>query len=478
MISKTTEILDKALRDPVLFVKYILASLPFELSGRQKHVLRTFYSGSYYEALWIFGRKSGKDVLAAIVNLKEMTHDLQLENPQRHYKMPARKTKIWYMNIAPTKDQAENILFDYICSFAEDSWYLSEFIEKQTTNELHFVNDLIIRAQGSSARAGLGYAIRVLNLDEIGHFVDTKTGNASGTQVYNRLVPNTLPFKKNRRIISISSPAAKSGILWDLHEKVLEGKAKWIHMDRAPTWEMNPEYPFDPITKTGCDFLVDRYNLDPYFFWMEYGAEFADVINPFFVPKKIDACCTGEMLDVLNTRDKHTPRAVTLDPATKGDRYSLAMGHVDRHGKPIVDYVTYWEGDIENPVLISEVEAFVDMLHENFWIYDVALDQHQSASTIQRKKRKWRVRETVFSGPYNMEIYQNLFELTNIENIVLPNYRPLKIEMKMLQRKEFANRFKVEAATGYHDDLPDTVANLAYILTVKPKGKGRMARAW
>mgnify|MGYP001118820711 CR=1 FL=1 len=101
--------------------------------------------------------------------------------------------KLYSMNIAPKEDIAVNVTLRYIKGLAYESWYLCEYIKDDRRNELEFDCNIVARAQGSSSRAGRGYAIFNLILDEAASFMDTR-GNLSGTQVLNAYVPRLAPF--------------------------------------------------------------------------------------------------------------------------------------------------------------------------------------------------------------------------------------------------------------------------------------------
>ncbi|NVM20574.1 MAG: hypothetical protein HWN68_02200 [Desulfobacterales bacterium] len=233
---------------------------------------------------------------------------------------------------------------------------------------------------------------------------------------------------------------------------------------QAPTWQMNPT-----ITRES---LQEEFDKDSAFAMMEWGAEFADVVDAFFISDKVVACVDKKRPNILPHASSRTRYVVTLDPGLKGNAYALAMGHFEKP-KVIADYLRLWQGTRENPVQIVEVEDFLLGLNRKYRIVDNALDQHQSAATIQRLQKKIHIRETVFTASYNVEIYQCLLELVNMGHFRAPVYEPLTTEMKFLQRIQLSNRFRVEPAQGYTADLADCVANLSYILVVEhEKGGG------
>ena len=82
-----------------------------------------------------------------------------------------------------------------------------------------------------------------------------------------------------------------------------------------------------------------------------------------------------------------------MDPGVVHDRYALVMCHWDRFRKRVVeDYLHVWQGSRRKPVKIAEVEAHIVQLNSRYLVVVNALDQHQSASTIQRLTDPWEVR--------------------------------------------------------------------------------------
>ncbi|NVM20575.1 MAG: hypothetical protein HWN68_02205 [Desulfobacterales bacterium] len=227
---------------PMAFTKYIL-DMPYEFSPNQKCVLMDFYGfpfpcpfneecwrcnitpvSLYDELVLVMGRKSAKTEMSADATLFEVYKLLQIKEPRKYYRLA--KKNIYAMNVATNRDQAIDVTFDAILTLAESSWYLEECIVdvREKGGELEFYKNIIALAHSSSARGGRGYQCIVIIFDEIGHYIDTKTGNQSGTMVYNALKPNVKPFKwrGDGKVINISSPAGRQGILWENYWYVMQ----------------------------------------------------------------------------------------------------------------------------------------------------------------------------------------------------------------------------------------------------------------
>jgi len=384
------EILAEAYKVPLMFVKAILPHLPLELSPNQVKILETFYDPEkfYTELLLACGRKSGKTMLVAIIVLYEVYKLLLTPDLHKKYNL-IPDSNIYIMVVATSREQALGVTFQYIRALAEGSWYLSDYIVNITSEEIEFAKHIKIRCQASSSRSGRGFPTWMNVYDELA-WMQTSGGNAAGDQVYDALQPNLKLFRGDGKTVCISSPAGMDGIFWKLFTTgdpidVMQpqedhGKQKWRALFQLPTWLMNPTLPRNH-PELEKEFLADPDNFE-----MEYGAMFANVVNPALHITQIMACATGKMIDI-DKPEKTIPRVVILDPATVGNRYAVTMGHMDEDDKVIVDYVKTFKGTKKRPVNIDEVENRVRDLNRNFTVVHIGIDQHQSYSTVQKFQR-------------------------------------------------------------------------------------------
>lgn len=478
---------------------YTMLDLPFSrFSPAQEYILDTFYNpeNKYRELVLVCGRKSGKTTMAAVIVLYEVYKLLTLiEDPQDYYGLMPNE-RIYVMLVGPSKEQVQNVAFDYIKSLAKTSPYLRNFIKNETSEELLFEKNIVVRAQTSSSRSGRGPSTMMIVYDEIAHFLDTR-GNLSGTEVYYALQPNLRPLAPDSKSVLISSPAGKQGIFWELFKSgdpvhVLQmapehGEEPWRAVFQYPTWEMNPKLKFkclncphqdDPKKcSSRCPSweLYHQFKHNPERFEMEYGAMFCDVVNAALSAERILACATGRPID-FTTIDKETPRVISLDPALTGDSYALVMGHLDGD-VVVVDLIKYWQGDRDHPIRIDLVESFVRQLCQKFNVTHIVLDQYQSASTVQRLRQEGLPIYMVnVTQKYNQAAYEHLISRINMEKIIYPKHRRLINELTFLQRKQTGKSVRYEAAVGYTDDLADALARLVY--TLDTEGKRKVHLGW
>lgn len=465
------EILIRAYEDPIMFVKAILPHLPITLSPNQVKILRTFYDPEkkYTELLLSCGRKGGKTLLVSIMVLYEVYRLLLTDNLHKKYGLIPNQP-IYIMVVATSREQALGVLFQYIRSLVEGSWFFTDYVVNITNEEIEFQKRIKIRCQACSSRSGRGFPTWMNAYDEHAHML-TRSGNAAGDVVYNALQPNLKVFRGDGKSVSISSPAGMDGIFWELfktgdpihviQKDKEQGTQPWRAVFQHPTWELNPELPYKHRE------LEKERKANPINFDMEYGAKFAQVIQAALEPMQIENCAIGTQIDA-NLKDPETPRVIVLDPATIGNEYAVGMAHYSDTPKKdmvIVDLIKTFKGTRKNPVNIENVENFIRMLHRNFRIVHIVVDQHQSADTVQKFQREGLPIHLVNITPkYNMMMYTELFRRINTKHIIYPNDPDIKDELRFLQKKYCGWGFKVEAARNHMDDIPDVLANLCLII--------------
>jgi hypothetical protein len=209
---------------------------------------------------------------------------------------------------------------------------------------------------------------------------------------------------------------------------------------------------------------------DPWFFKREYGAEFADVVTPFFDMRQIEKCMKNFYVP---PEERTQSYVITLDAGLKHDNFALAMGHLDKEEKVIVDLTRSWTPAYGEIINIIEIEQFVENLTKSYRVVDIVGDERLITPTIQRfQNLGLPARGYQFSTSSDMKLYENLIQLVNSQKIVIQESEEVKEEFRHLQRIVLADRFRVQAGPGAHDDLSDTIGLLAYALTIEKSGGG------
>lgn len=502
------DLIDLAAYNANMFA-YVHLKMPFKkFSPMQERVLDTFYDPEkfYKELLLICGRKSGKSLTTAILLLFEVYKKLVLiKDPHEYYGIPSKKD-IFFQLLASNREQAQDINFDYIRSFASTSPYLSQHIHNSTNDEIEFDKHLKVKVYNCSARSARGESSAVVLLDEAAHWIDNK-GNLSGTEVYTAIKPNLQVLKHegkpaDSKMFVLTSPAGRQGIAWDLFrygnaeyvtEKTVEhGTESWRCVFQAPTWMMNPKNPFicktcpvqnqyvdasdeekKRLTMSHCvkctsnelriEWLQnnDKFN-------MEYGADFCDVVSAAFSKERVMACVDDKMLFDPFGKDKDTPRTISIDPSLVGDAFALVMGRINEDDELLVEFIREWKAfDRDHPIQLRLVLDELKRLCSSFNVTHIIADQYQSASIVQSLQEDglpaYLLQDT---QKLNSEGYERMGARINSDPPRLRFARNNSFinELCFIQRKAVGKSVRYEASINSSDNITDATARMTTVL--------------
>ncbi len=254
------------------------------------------------------------------------------------------------------------------------------------------------------------------------------------------------------RVVNISTPMGKSGILWRLYNTA--ARLPSILLYQRPTWEMNPNYP------KGCQYLKNEESKNPRTFNREFGAQFDEAVDAMFPLELVDRCTEGSPQPF----NRNINYAGAMDTSKKKDAFAFCLGHM-HNGNVHIDQVRYWipkEGRLD----WNTVKRDIDTLCHAYGVEQLLHDGYEGEA-VKLYFGDYALEETVFTQPYKMKIYSNLEELMYQGREYYPDDERLKKEMKALQKKWNGENFSVHHPNDgpvRNDDGPDVVANLSYHL--------------
>lgn len=417
---------------------------------------------------------------------------LKISHPQKHYGL-LPDAEIHLTTIATSEDQA-NMLFRTILGHFSHSNYFHRFLSRPTADKICIRSrrdlekygdegktSIVVKSAPCSARAMRGAGNILAIMDEQAHFVDENAeSNKSDKAVYEAITPSVATFKGDGKIINISSPLNKSGMLWDLYNKALEG-AENILMIQAPTWEIN--HTIDPT------FLKGRYQSNPIAYDCEFGGNFSERVSSWLPEEYLRRVIVPDLRPKKNGVTR-VPYFMGLDIGFKGDGTSLAICHIetvkDEEGNNInkieLDYVeTRCAGvhPYENYEIL-DFELLADWIKEICNRYHVVkglIDQHNGVMVSQNlAKRGLHQFELVYhTRQFNSDLYQNFMMLCIDKKLRLYNDKPdeyndgpLVEELLRLQVTQYSkNVIAVEAPKqkGHHDDMSDALVRCVWLAT-------------
>lgn len=428
---------------------------------------------------------SHNSTLASWVAAYETYKLLKVHHPQSYYKL-LPDAEIHLTCVATSEDQA-NLLFRQILGYYAQCTYFHRYLNKPTADKVYIRSrrelekygeegraSIVVKSAACSARGVRGAGNLLAIMDEQAHFVDEKTqSNKSDKSVYDALTPSIAQFGNDGKIINISSPLNKSGLLWDLYNQALGG-AEQLLLIQAPSWEIN--------TTLSTSFLKGRYNQDPITYDCEFGGNFSDRVKAWMPQEYLRKVIVPDLKQKTNGTPR-TPYFVGLDIGLKEDGTAIAISHVEtvedeETGQKIdkieLDYVDQRAAGLPpyEDYNILDFDMITDWVKEvcsRFHIMKGLIDQHNGALAAQHLAKKGLPQFELIhhTRQFNSELYQNFMMLCIDRRLRLFNNKPnaedddpIIDELLKLQVKQFSkNVISVEAPKiqGQHDDRADAI---------------------
>jgi hypothetical protein len=230
---------------------------------RQREILAQIDSGDYREIVLALGRRSGKNLMAALVGL----HDAAFRDLSRYLRRGERRHVVC---VAANREQA-GLTLQFVRELVKGSPLLRECVEGDAEDALTIRQPqtgaiVTVKTIPCSSRTGRGLAISTLIFDEMAHWLADGEGPAVADRVYRAMTPSVAQFREHARVLAISTPWGKTGTFAKLFDRTDAGEVADALAVQAPTWEMNPTLP--------QSFFDAEKAKDPESFAGEYGAEF------------------------------------------------------------------------------------------------------------------------------------------------------------------------------------------------------------
>lgn len=255
-------------------------------------------------SVWALGRRSGKSTSAALA----LTWCCLLRPELLERLRPGERGVAM---IVATNARQGRLILRAATEIVQASPVLSSMVESVLEDELVFVNGTSIFAAPCSSRAGRGWPLIALCLDEAAHLATETEGHQAAARVWEALAPGTAQFAEHARIVIASTPFGDQGLFPDLFNRVAGGELPGIAF-QAGTRECNPSIPEE--------FLESERLRDPTSFEAEYGASFLEG-GGAYVPASAIAAATADRGE-LSPRDCER-WAFGFDPSFSSDPAGL-----------------------------------------------------------------------------------------------------------------------------------------------------------
>lgn len=389
---------------------------------------------SDFRELWVaIGRRGGKSHVAALVAAFEAAFQ-----DHRDKLAPGEFATVFL--IAADRAQARTLL-RYVRGIFENPM-LKGMIARETTAGLELTNRSAIEVATASHRAVRGYTVAAVICDEIAFW--HADGASPDAEIIAALRPSMATL--DGRLIAISSPYARRGILWDTYRRHFAQDSDRVLVAQAASRFMNPTLPQRVVD--------DAMAEDAPRASAEYLAQFrtdiasllnADLIEQAMRPKPV------EIPPASKTR-----YFAFCDPAGGGqDEFTLAIGHLDRD-TVVVDLVRGLRGSPAKIVL-----EYANVLR-NYNLRRVTGDRY-AGRWPRDEFLRWGIRYEVSDMDRNA-LYLELLAAMNSGRIELPPDQKLGRQLGALERRTGrSGRDLIDHPPGGHDDLANAVAGLVTV---------------
>lgn len=282
------------------------------------------------EAAMVVGRRGGKSLTAALLGLT-----MALYRDYSPYLAPGERGYV--LILSRSQKEARSVL-SYIKGMLGGA--LSPLVSRSLEDSIELTVPVTIEVVAAQWRGG-GRSRTVVGAicDEIA-FWRSDDGSVNPDAEILRSLRPTMATIPNARLIMLSSPYARRGVLWDTYDRYY-GKPELSTSERvlvwkAPTWVMHP--PTEDMKRE----IEREFAKDPVAARAEYGAEFRADIEAY-VPLEIVEAATRPGRLQLPPQDGIVYYGF-VDPAGGGaDAYTLGIAHFDRtNGKVILDCLREW----------------------------------------------------------------------------------------------------------------------------------------
>ena len=351
------------------------------------------------------------------------------------------------------------------------------WIVNRTADRIELKNNVTIAVCPPTVKSVRGYDAPVAVMDEVGVWYTMTDSANPDSEIYRQVASRQAQFEFPK-IVGISSPWAKHGLLYDRWRQGTDGKrllcrqcrgtgeqwcqhpspakdaAKDILVLHAPTAMLH-----NPLVKR--EFLAQEQRRDPLAYDREYNAHFAASVSGFLNGPALEACVEVGTLE--RTPDPSNVYVAAIDPAFRRDRFACAIAHVEEKGV-VVDAIRQF---VPVPGLPLNPEEVLDQLRpllQSYAIHTVYTDQYHLESLGQLAlQRGLSLEPTTFTASSKAAIFGSLQQLVGQKRLHLLDHGETLHELSMLERRLSANGLvQIRAPEGQHDDLATVVALVCY----------------
>lgn len=385
------------------------------------------------ESFVICGRRSGKSFMSAVIAAY-----LASFKDWRPYLSPGERG--WIFVVATDKSQA-GIIKNYISGIFDRTACLKKLVTRETQESIDLRNGISIAVKPCSFRAIRGYTLIAAILEEMAFYRSDEFANPDRAVL--AAIRPALATIPESLLIGISTPYARSGVLWEMFKNYYGqpgGPLVW----RAATRTMNPTINQGLIAKALAE--------DPQAARAEYEADWREDIAAFMPSEVVEAVVVPGRFELPKVAELQYK--AFIDPSGgRADSFTLAIAHKDSSGKAVLDVLRERRPPFQPQGVVGE---FSEVL-KAYGLFSAQAD----AYAAEWVRESFRAHE-VSLEPSKMsasELYQNFLPLVLNGSAELLDSRRLVAQLAGLERRTRAGgKDLVTHYAGGHDDLANAAA--------------------
>lgn len=344
----------------------------------------------------------------------------------------------------------------FVKAAIESSPIGTKLIKNITADSIELHNGVTVACVPPTLKAIRGYAVPVAVLDEVGVWYQESDSANPDYEIYRALRPAQLQFP-HKKIIGISSPWNKSGLLYRFFSAGTEGaklpsgrdEYNGVLVLHSTTAGMaNPIVRREELLR---DFRADEAN-----FARESLAEFQDSISGFIPTTLVERAVDWGL--AMRPPQEGLTYVAAIDPAFRRDSFAFTIVH-NQEGTIFHDFSKRWTGTASEPLSPATIlEELIPILRA-YGLQMLYSDQyHLESLQLLFLERGITMIGIPFTGQSKSAMYGNLQQLFYQGRMRLLDNADTVKEVKSLERKLAPSGIvHVEAPAGQHDDLASTL---------------------
>ena len=411
-----------------------------ELTGRSKWNHKQFR-----EVHVVAGRRSGKSMvssmLACYMALFQKWNNL------------SKGEKGYFVLVASDRSQAQ-ILLDYCRTILELPAFRSR-VKKIKREDIFLDNNLVISIKTCSIAGVRGWTCPVILADEIGWWRSKETSVNLDSMVLASLRPTQATLKDKALLVTISSPYAKRGILWEMYDRYYGVDHKDILVVQSPSIKLNPT-----LDEKWIEEQIER---DPITNRSEYEAVFRSDIASYLSNEVIENAVYPDRGNLPPVKDVKYFGFVDGASGSGKDSYAMAIGHRTKEGVVEIDLLVEKVPKFKPEEVTKEFAKHL----RDYGISRVVGDRYSGGWIENAFKDNGIAYEP--SKRSASEIYLEFAPYIIQGRVVLPDNKKLLSQMRGLERRtRQQGNDLVTHFSGGHDDLSVVVAGVSVELLLEP----------